>query len=263
MQNDQFDFDWVFDRVVGTITRGGKTQRVVMTGNKPGLFDAVDAATGKYVNTVDMGLQNFITKIDPVTGAKTQNPDLIPDKTKVRYVCPHGGGGRNWQPTAFDQGSGTLFVNARDICTDITPVEGRALLTTGVTMNYAPRPGSNGEFGMIKGLDMAGNKVRWTFHQRAPYSMGMLATAGGLLFTGSVDRVFSAHDQATGKRLWSQPLTGVPNGSAISYAVDGKQYVALVTGYGNAISLGLGGLTPDIQPAPVVSSAVWVFALGD
>jgi alcohol dehydrogenase (cytochrome c) len=263
MQNDQFDFDWVFDRVIGTIAHAGKTRRVVITGDKPGLFDAIDAATGQYVRTVDMGLQNFVTRIDPVTGRKTVNPDLIPDRTKVRYVCPHGGGGRNWSPTAFDQASATIFVNARDMCTAITPVEGRALLTTGVTMNYAPAPGSDGRFGMIRGLDMTGGTIRWTYRQRAPYSMGMLATAGGLLFTGSVDRMFSAHDQKTGALLWSQQLTGVPNAAPISYAVGGRQYVALVTGYGNALSLGFGALTPDIQLPAVVSSGVYVFALPD
>jgi alcohol dehydrogenase (cytochrome c) len=263
MKNDQFDFDWVFDRVIGTLDVRGKAERVVMTANKPGLFDTLDAKTGKYLRTVDMGLQNFVTKIDPVTGDKTVNPDLIPDRTKVRFVCPHGGGGRNWSPTAFDQRTATIFVNARDVCTDIVPTDGKGLLSTGVNMNYAPPPGSDGRYGMIKAIDMAAGKVRWTQHQRAPYTMGMLATAGGLLFTGSIDRMFTAHDQATGKVLWAQQMTGVPNASAITYAVKGKQYVAMITGYGNALSLGIGALTPEIQLPAVPSSGVYVFALPD
>lgn len=263
MKNDQFDLDWVFDRVIGTLEVKGKQRRVVMTAGKEGLFDAVDAETGKYVKTVDMGIQNFVTKIDPVTGDKTVDPALIPDRTKVRFICPHGGGGRNWSPTAFNQGTGLLFVTARDVCMDTVPAEGKGFLSTGVNIDYAPPPNSDGRYGLLQALDMQAGKIRWSQHQRAPYTMGVLATAGGLLFTGSVDRRFTAHDQATGKLLWEQVMTGVPNASAISYAVNGKQYIAMVTGHGNPLSFGLGNLTPEIELPPVNTAAVTVFALPD
>lgn len=263
MKNDQFDLDWVFDRVIGTLDVKGKPRRVVMTAGKEGLFDAVDVTTGKYVKTVDMGLQNFVTKIDPVTGDKTVNPALIPDRTGVRFVCPHGGGGRNWSPTAFNQGSGLLFVTARDVCMDMVPAQGKGFLTTGVNIDYAPPPNSDGRYGLLQALDMQAGKIRWSQRQRAPYTMGVLATAGGLLFTGSVDRRFTAHDQATGKLLWEQVTTGVPNASAVTYSVGGKQYIAMVTGHGNPLSSGLGKLTPEIELPPVNSAAVQVFALPD
>jgi alcohol dehydrogenase (cytochrome c) len=234
-----------------------------MTAGKEGLFDAVDATNGKYVKTVDMGLQNFIKKIDPVTGEKFVDPALVPDRSKVRFVCPHGGGGRNWSPTAFNQATSLLFVNARDVCMDMVPAEGRGFLSTGVNIDYAPPPNSDGRYGLLQALDMQAGKIRWTQRQRAPYTMGVLATAGGLLFTGSVDRQFIAYDQASGKTLWRQVMTGVPNASAISYSVDGKQYIAMVTGHGNPLSFGLGKLTPEIDLPSVNSSAVYVFALPD
>ncbi len=263
VQNDQFDLDWVFERTIGTLEVKGKRERVVITGGKAGLFDALDAATGKYVSTVDMGYQNFITAIDPATGRKTVDPDLIPDRTRVRYLCPHGGGGRNWSPTSFDEGSASLFVNARDVCTDMVPAQGKGFLSTGINMDYAPAPGSDGRYGMLQALDMATGKVRWTQKQRAPYTMGVLGTAGGVLFTGSVDRMFTAHDAATGKVLWSRQMTGIPNASAISYEVAGTQYVAMMTGYGNPLSFGINVLTPEIQLPSVNSSGVYVFALED
>jgi alcohol dehydrogenase (cytochrome c) len=263
MRNDQFDLDWVFDRVIGTLDVKGRKERVVITGGKEGLFDAVEAKTGKYLKTVDMGFQNVVTHIDPVTGDKTQNPDLIPDRTKTRYACPHGGGGRNWSPTAWDESKGRLFVNARDVCADIIPTQGRGFLSTGINENYSPPPNSDGTFGMIQALDMATGKTVWKTKQRAPWTMGMLATGGGLLFSGSIDRQFTAYDQATGKVLWKTHTAGIPNASAISYSVNGKQYVAMITGYGNPLSLGLGDFTPEIELPPVVSSAVTVFALPD
>jgi alcohol dehydrogenase (cytochrome c) len=262
MKDDQFDLDWVFERVIGTMKVNGQERRVIMTSGKEGLFDVLDADTGKYVKTVDLGIQNFVTKIDPVTGDKTVDPALIPDDTRTRYVCPHAGGGRNWLPTAFNQGSELLFVTVRDVCMDLVP-DAKAMLTTGVSIYYAPPPNTDGRYGMLAAIDMQTGKVRWRQHQRAQYNMGVLATAGDLLFTGSVDRRFTAYDQATGKQLWQQVMTGIPNASAISYSVDGKQYIAMVTGHGNPTSLGLGDLTPEIDIPPVNSAAVYVFALPD
>ena len=263
MKNDQFDFDWVFERVIGKLEVRGKKHRVIVTGGKEGLFDALDADTGKYLKTVDMGIQNFVTKIDPVTGDKTVNPALVPDRTSVKFVCPHSGGGRNWLPTAFDQNSGVLFVTARDVCMDTVPTPNKGMLTTGVNIDYAPPPHSDGRYGLLQAIDLQTGKTRWSQHQRAPYNMGVLATGGGLLFSGSVDRRFVAYDAATGKQLWQQVTTGVPNSSAITYSVDGKQYVAMVTGHGNPTSTGLGSLTPEIELPPVNSAAVYVFALPD
>jgi alcohol dehydrogenase (cytochrome c) len=263
MKNDQYDLDWVFDRVLGTLDVKGQKRRVVMTSGKEGLFDALDLTTGKYVKTVDMGLQNFVKSIDPVTGDKTVDPALLPGRDRTRFICPHGGGGRNWTPTSFNQASSLLFVTARDVCMDLVPAEGKGFLSSGVNMDYAPPPHGDGRYGLLQALDMQAGKIRWAHRQRAPYTMGVLATAGGLLFTGSVDRQFIAYDQATGKELWRQGVSDVPNASAISYSVDGKQYIAMVTGHGNPLSGGLGKLTPEIEMPPVNSSAIYVFALPD
>jgi alcohol dehydrogenase (cytochrome c) len=93
--------------------------------------------------------------------------------------------------------------------------------------------------------------------------MGVLTTAGGLLFTGWMDRQFVAYDQKTGKQLWTTGVTGVPNASAITYEVDGKQYVAMVTGVGNPLSFGIPDVIPETQLPSVNSSSVYVFALPD
>ena len=264
MPNDQYDLDWVFERVVGTIDVGGQDRRVVITGGKEGLFDALDAQTGRYIKTVDMGFQDFIVDIDPVTGRKTPDPDLLPGRDRPSlFMCPHAGGGRNWSPTAYDEASHTLFVNARDTCMELVPVQDGGFLSSGVSVFYSAPEDSDGNFGFVQAIDMDTGQVKWESRQRAPHDMGMLATSGGLVFTGGMDRQFVAHDQQSGKVLWRTGLTGVPNGSPISYAVDGKQYVALVTGMGSPLSLGLPGFTPEIPVPQVNSSAIYVFALPD
>ena len=265
MKNDQYDLDWVFDRVVGTIEVDGAPRRVVITGGKEGLFDAIDAATGRYIKTVDMGLQDFIERIDPVTGDKFPRADKLPGRDRgAVFVCPHGGGGRNWSPTSFNPNTRLLFVNARDVCMDMVPASsGPGFLTTGVNIQYAPRPGHDGNFGLLQALDMESGEVVWETRRRQTPDMGILTTAGGLLFTGWMDRQFVAYDQETGRELWSTGVTGVPNASPITYSVDGKQYVAIVSGHGNPLAFGIPDVIPETQLPPVNSSTLYVFALPD
>jgi alcohol dehydrogenase (cytochrome c) len=265
MKNDQFDLDWVFDRVIGTINVDGRPRRVVITGGKEGLFDAIDAETGKYIKTVDMGIQDFIDRIDPATGDKHVNPAKIPGRDKGSvFVCPHGGGGRNWSPTSFNPETRLLFVNARDVCMDMVPASsGPGFLTTGVNIQYAPPPDGDGNYGIVQAIDMEAGKVVWEARRRQTPDMGILTTAGGVLFTGFMDRQFLAYDQQTGKELWRTGVSGVPNASPITYAVDGKQYIAIVTGHGNPLAFGIPDVIPETQLPPVNSSTLYVFALPD
>jgi alcohol dehydrogenase (cytochrome c) len=263
-RNDQYDLDWVFDRVIGTLNVAGKPTRVVITGGKSGLFDALDAKTGKYLKTYDMGIQDYIDRIDPVTGDKHVKPEKIPGRDKGPvFVCPHGGGGRNWSPTSWNPQSRTFFVNARDVCTDLTPASGAGFLSTGVNAVYAPPPNGDGKYGVLQAIDLQSGRKLWEVRRRQTPDMGILTTAGGLLFTGWMDRQFVAYDQKTGKQLWSSGVTGVPNASAISYSVDGKQYIAMVTGAGNPLSSGIPDVIPETQMPSVNSSSVYVFALPD
>ena len=261
-RNDQFDLDWVFDRVIGTLDVAGKPRRVVITGGKSGLFDALDAKTGKYLKTYDMGLQDYIDRIDPLTGDKHVRPEKIPGRDKGPvFTCPHGGGGRNWNPTSYVEATQTLFVAARDVCTDLTPASGAGFLSTGVNAVYAPPPNGDGNYGILQAIDFKTGQKRWEVRRRQTPDMGVLTTAGGLAFTGWMDRHIVAYDQASGKELWSSGVTGVPNASPITYSVDGKQYVAMVTGAGNPLSFGIPDVIPETQLPSVNSSSVYVFAL--
>ena len=91
----------------------------------------------------------------------------------------------------------------------------------------------------------------------------MLDTAGGVLFAGALDRWFTAYDDATGKTLWRARLADVPSAAPITYAVNGKQYVAMVVGFGSPQSITFAMLTPEIDLPVTRSSSIWVFALPD
>ena len=81
------------------------------------------------------------------------------------------------------------------------------------------------------------------------------------MFSGSLDRFFKAYDQSTGKMLWKSRLGDVPSAAPITYSVGGKQYVAMVVGYGAPQSASFGALVPEIVTPVIPSSSVSVFAL--
>ena len=264
-RNDQWDLDWAFERQLVDLTIFGQRRKVVVTGGKPGLHDILDAATGEYLSSFDMGLQNVFLGVDPETGEKTINEDLLPGDGQVKLVCPHAGGGRSWLPGAFDPRSGRIFIPAVESCMDMVPVgEGeRGSLSTGVRWVLRPRPDSDGRYGRLQALDAASGETLWTARQRAPQSTGVLLTGGGLVFAGALDRRLTAYDETTGDPLWDTQMTDVPNSSPISYAVDGKQYIAIVVGYGGAQVATFPVLTPEIALPSARSSAIFVYALPD
>ena len=99
VHNDQWDLDWAFERQVIPMNVNGTVKKVIVTGGKQGIYDVLEADTGKYVFSKDLGLQNVVSSIDPKTGAKTINPAVVPGDGKIKLVCPHAGGGRSWIPT--------------------------------------------------------------------------------------------------------------------------------------------------------------------
>ena len=259
--NDQWDYDWAFGRILLQLTPNG--QKLVGTGGKQAIFDFVDAATGKYAFSFDLGLQDVVTGIDPVTGAKQINPRLIPGGGDTITTCPHAGGAKNWLPDAYNPATKMLFVPLVEACMDLIPVAagGRGSLSTGVRWTLRPRPDSDGKYGRVQAVNVETRQTVWTMRQRAPQSSGVLATAGGVVFAGSIDRVFAAYDDANGRELWRVRLNDVPNSGPISYSVNGRQYIALTVGNGGAQALTFPALVPEIRNPPDRSASVWVFEL--
>ena len=262
LPNDQWDLDWVFERTIVRMPVNGVVRPVIMTSGKQATYDVLDAETGKYIFSKDLGLQNIVTAIDPVTGKKTINPDTIPGDGKTHTVCPHVDGAKSWLPGSYNPDTKIMYVPLVEACTDLepTPQGGRGLLSTGVRPTVRPRPDSDGKYGRVEAINMATREVVWTERHRAPVSSGALDTAGGVIFNGSIDRYFRAYDDQNGKLLWETRLSDVPSDAPIAYTVNGKQYIAIGVGNGGAQATGFAALVPEIQNLDR-SAAVWVFQL--
>jgi PQQ-dependent dehydrogenase (methanol/ethanol family) len=261
--NDQWDFDWAFERQLLTLPINGRDRDILVTSGKEALYDALELDGGRYAFSVDAGIQNLIKAVDPKTGAKTIDPNLVPSREKAIIVCPHAGGAKSWTPASINPQTKVLYVPLVESCMDLTPVpaDQRGGLSTGVKFSIRPRLDSDGRYGRIQAIDLATRKTLWTERQRAPQTSGVLATAGGLVFAGALDRYFTAYDDATGKAVWRTRLSDVPSAAPITYAVNGRQYVAMVVGYGSAQSITFPMLTPEIDLPVVRTAAIAVFAL--
>lgn len=231
MPNDQWDLDWVYERAIVTLPVNGEDRKVIVTAGKMALFDAVDAATGKYLFSVDTGLQNIVTAIDPVTGAKTLNPASIPNAEDTNRLCPFANGGRNWPATAVNPNTKMLYVPMAEVCFDMGPTGTPGqLLSTGITMVPQPLPDSDGKFGRWQAINLETRELSWSHREVVTPSSAVLSTAGGLVFGGALDKKFKAFDDTTGEVLWEKELGDIPAGFPITYSVNGKQYVAMVVG---------------------------------
>jgi len=258
VKNDLLDLDWAFERQIMELPVNGEIRKVVVTGGKAAIFEAMDASTGEYIFSIDMDMQNVFSEIDSRTGEKTMFPDAVlqpgeetPGLAKIG-VCPDALGARNMQSTSYNPDTKMLYIPMQDTCINDL---------TGKRWQKYPNPEQDGLWGLVKAVNMETREVEWTSRQVAPPASGHLTTGTGLLFRGTVDRMFQAVDQSNGEVLWRQRLDNAPSSYPITYSVDGKQYVAVATNSGSYHANGM-ERTSGFTNSPTGAS-LWVFALPD
>jgi len=262
LPNDQWDLDWVFERMLMKMNVGGVEKTTVVSAGKAGIYDILNATTGRYIGSVDPGLQNIITAIDPFTGAKTIDPGRLPQPDRTVMVCPHADGAKNWMPGAYNPRERLLFVPLMEICMDLVPLApgSQGPLSSGVRWTARPRPDSDGNYGRLQAINLQTRELVWAQRQRAPFTSGLLATAGGLVFGGDLDRHISAYDGETGEKLWTLRLNDVAVSSPVSFMIENRQYVAVTVGRG-ILSAARRSLVPEIRLPAKPAATLWVFEL--
>jgi len=258
---DNFDMDHQDNPILADVSIGGTTRRLVFALGKPGVLWAFDRESGAHVwNRQLVEFQNLYEHIDPKTGAITMNEAIIPKAIGTsQLVCPGMRGGKLIQTHAYSPRTQMIYSPVSNACSvfDVVPLED---VVSGVRYRIAPMEAAGGQVGRLTAVAAATGEIRWTHDQRAALG-SVLTTAGDLVFVGDLHRVFRAFDAETGDVLWSTPLSGAVLGYPISYAVEGRQYVAVAVGSETSGQQDLARLYPELKP-PAASPVLMVFDLG-
>src|SRR5262245_35524324 len=230
---------------------------IVAHDAKTGIVYTLDRQTGEFLWAKSTVMQNVVASIDGATGRATTNPEtLFTAVGQTRFVCPPVNGGKNFQQGADSQLTNMMYYPLQNACANVTAIADSPSTFYAIQNNNQIAPGTD-KIGTVQAISVETGKTVWKFEQRAGY-MSLVATGGGLIFGGDANGHFRAFDQNTGSVLWDinlgSPVTGYP----ITYAVGGKQYVAVSTG-NSLVSSGLNRLAPELHPSN--ASNVFVFAL--
>ena len=235
---DTWDYTAVQPMMLADLTIGGRLRKVIMQAPKNGFFYVLDRATGELLSADQYVEVNWASHVDLKTGRPVETPGAD-YKDKGTYIRPGPLGGHNWQAMSFSPKTGLVYIPAQD--------NGRYYQAS-KTFSYTPLQynlglepiGRNAEpyevpyKGRLLAWDPIARKPRWTVEYGAYWNGGTLATAGNLVFQGTAEGDFIAYNAATGERLWSAYAgTGIV-APPITYAIDGKQYVSVMAGWGGA-----------------------------
>jgi alcohol dehydrogenase (cytochrome c) len=231
---------------------------------KTGIAWSFDAANGEFLWAKPTNEQNIVARIDP-KGLVTVNEDVVLKEIgKTYHVCPTYGGGRDWPQGAYNPRANVMYIPLSNVCIDSTARTDRGYPTPQPqfvynTTNVGKFATGKDKVGRIDAISVETGRTLWTWETRVANYSPILATGGGLLFNGSMDRYVRALDSDNGQVLWQTRLPSQAVGGAITFSVGGKQYVAITAGGGPIANLQV-GMTPEADTTPG-SNAIYVFAL--
>ncbi len=234
--HDELDYDSTQVPVLADIDWRGTPRKVMLWANRNGIMYALDARTGEFLNGKPYVIHNWFGGFD-AHGRLLRKPGMEIDKT-AKLFRPHVHGAINWAPTSFSPHTGLYYVSHWEN-SGIVAMEGLFPQPVGINRRQTGMGQTNLEpffnnddeaYGVIRAYDPQTLEPKWEHRMADITWAGVLTTAGDLVFGGGREGYFLALDARTGELKWRESLGGQINAGAMSYAVNGRQYVTIAAG---------------------------------
>jgi quinohemoprotein ethanol dehydrogenase len=239
---ESWDFNAAMDMELADLTIEGRQRKVLMTAPKNGFLYVIDRLTGKLISAKPFVPVTWAKGIDIASGRPIENPGIRYESGTATF-SPTPVGAHSWLPMAFSPQSGFVYIPAIELEATyddrgITPQnwkrKGGLALDYGVNSSIAFPKGREDSASSLVAWDPVRQKEVWRVPTPIHFNGGVMATAGNLVFQGQMDSQFNAYDAQTGQRLWSFDARAPVIAPPISYRVNGRQYVTVLTGNGTS-----------------------------
>ena len=246
--HDVWDYDGVNELVLADVTVEGRPVRALLHADKNGHYYVLDRTDGSFLLGKPFARVSWTTGLDPETGRPAINP---PAKLTSAFepVCPGPAGAKEWMHMAFSPETEMVYLPVIENCAVFRA--GQAFYRAGLpfwgSAADVAAMGPDESHGFLRALDATTGETTWEIRTEHPVAAGALATAGGLVFWGEATGMLHATDAQTGEDVWTHEAPmGVHAAGPMTYAVDGKQYVAIPVGWGGWIN----GYAPGLADRP-------------
>ena len=263
IKHDVWDYDSAYEVLL--FNKGDRN--LIVHLNKSGFVFVLNENTGNVENIWRLSDSlNFAKGIDSKTGELIGRID--PPIGKTTLICPSAFGARSWNAGAYNPKTGLWYVNAMEFCGALTPVEQKT-----DPKDYGTAHIGSEDFGKLQKLpghvpgrldarDPITGDRKWTYEMDIPSFGSVLTTGGGLVFNGDPLGIVRAFDADDGKVLWSFNTGSGLRSGLVSYAVDGKQYILVPSGWGSYAAILLPPLFSELENVPGASTLI-AFTLAD
>jgi PQQ-dependent dehydrogenase (methanol/ethanol family) len=261
--HDEWDYDGVNENILADLTIGGRAVKALVHFDRNGFGYTLDRTNGRVLVAKPFGPVNWATSVDLATGLPVRNPRYGTTSARnTTEICPAAIGFKDQQPAAFSPVTGLFYVPANHICMDYEGVEVKYSAGqpyVGAIVRMYPGPG--GHRGRFIAWDATTGSVKWEIKENLAAYGGALATAGGVVFYGTMEGWLKAVDARTGAELWRFKTPSGIIGNPMTYmGPDGKQYVAVLSGVGGWAGI---GVAADIGPEDPTAGLGALGAFGD
>lgn len=246
--HDLYDYDAINENILVELPLGGVRRKVIVRPERNGYLYVIDRASGEVLSADAFSPVNAVLGVDLKTGRPRFNPEKQPRMGKVvRNICPTAPGAKDWNPSAWSPDTQLLYIPHANLCMDWESMQANYIAGTPyVGAEVRMHAGPGGHRGVVTAWDPIRRRAAWEVREDLPVWSGALATAGGVVFYGTMDGWFKALDARDGKLLWQFKTGSGIIGQPVSYrGPDGRQYVAVLSGVGGwAGAIVVGNLDP-------------------